>query len=61
MLLLLSLIILQVFTIQNASLVVSNIPASNGIIHILSKVCWYMSHWKCICSKLVLATSEMEE
>ncbi|OXB72361.1 UNVERIFIED_CONTAM: hypothetical protein H355_005430 [Colinus virginianus] len=27
-----------VFTIQNASLVVSNIPASNGIIHILSKV-----------------------
>ncbi|XP_052535240.1 stabilin-1 [Tympanuchus pallidicinctus] len=27
-----------VFTIQNASLVVSDIPASNGIIHILSKV-----------------------
>lgn len=44
MLLLLSLIILQVFTIQNASLVVSDIPASNGIIHIVSKVRWCMSH-----------------
>lgn len=45
-LLLLPLILLQVLNIQNASIVVSDIPASNGIIHILSQVCWYMWYWE---------------
>lgn len=45
-LLLLPLILLQVLTIQNASIVVSDIPASNGIIHVLNKVCQYMRYWE---------------
>uniref|UniRef100_A0A8C3QQ22 Stabilin 1 n=1 Tax=Cyanoderma ruficeps TaxID=181631 RepID=A0A8C3QQ22_9PASS len=36
----------RVLTIQNASIVVSDIPASNGIIHVLSKVCQDMWHWE---------------
>lgn len=45
-LLLLPLVLVQVLTIQNASIVVSDIPASNGIIHVLSKVRQHMWHWE---------------
>lgn len=38
--------LLQVLTIQNVSIVVSDIPASNGIIHVLSKVCQYVWYWE---------------
>lgn len=63
MLLLLPLMLLQVLTIQNAIIVVSDIPASNGIIHVLSKVCqyWEIQSYQrgCVAASVMETTSNV--